>query len=188
MPPVHGTPQQTANKTPAAQKPAGPPAKATAPATAGKKPGVPKVDEAALAAYLKKAKRSQPKLTPADAERFSRLALTLLKQGDLAGSAAAAELATRANPQSRDAWVVYGSAHAKAKQFKPAEQGYKRALALDPKHLSSWTALGEIYLSQHQFKQATVALKQACMLDPECKHPAGVRARALIGRAIATLR
>lgn len=160
----------------------------TAPVAAQKKSALPKLDEAALAAFLRKAKRAAPALQVKDAERFNRLALTLAKKGNFAGSAAAAELATRADPGSRDAWVLYASAQAKAKNLVLAEQGYKRALALDNKHISSWTALGELYLAQHQFKKATVALKQACLLDPDAKHPAGVRARALIGRAIATLR
>ncbi len=147
-----------------------------------------KLDKEAIAKFVRSRPRKPLVLKPTDAPRYCNLALVFAKKKDDAGSAAAAELAARADPGSLDAWVLLASARARMRDYPGAQRAYERALKIDPQHTSSWTSLGELHLAQHQFKQATAALQKAMSLDPDATHPAGRRARALVGKAIAQLR
>ena len=58
-------------------------------------------------------------------------------------------------------------------------------------NVSDWlkvTAPDMVSRSLLDFIHAAQALKQALLLDPEAKHPAGRRARAIVGRTVSRLK
>lgn len=146
--------------------------------------------EARMTELREQAKKFRPQIVirPSDSGRYLSLAATFLQADDLEGAEAAAELATSCDESSGDAWIALGVARARQKKWELAAEAYEKAAALKPTEVGVWTDLGETYVSMSEFIKAAAALKQACELDPKAEHPAGRRARAVVGRTLAILR
>jgi cytochrome c-type biogenesis protein CcmH/NrfG len=123
-----------------------------------------------------------------DGARLLKLAALQLREKDYASAEAAALLVTAADPTSADAWLIVGVARAKRDEHARALPAYLRALELRPSDISAWTDLGEVYLTLLRNEEAAAAFRQAIRLDPEALHPAGRRARAVVGRTLSELK
>jgi cytochrome c-type biogenesis protein CcmH/NrfG len=123
-----------------------------------------------------------------DCTRFVRLGSALAKEQDFSGAQAAAEVATQCNPKRFEAWALLGMARAKQKLLAEAAPAYMKALELKPDDVACWAALGEIFIGLSDYERASSALRQALTLDPHSQHPAGRRARAVVGRTISLLK
>ncbi len=131
--------------------------------------------------------KQYPQLVKADAPRFVQMASALVQSEDLEAAEGAAELATIADPQHADAWLTLGIVRARRNEYTRAIPDYIRALELRPDDVSSWCDLGELYTLMGDYQKAAAALRQAMVLDPNADHPAGRRARAIVGRSLARL-
>lgn len=125
------------------------------------------------------------RLTVADAPQLSGFAATLLGEDDLEGAAAAAEVATIADPRWFDAWLILGAARARQALEEKALEAYARAAALKPNDVRVWTDVGELKLILLDYAGAAKALKLALQADPQGETPAGRRAQYLIAKTFA---
>lgn len=84
---------------------------------------------------------------------------------------AALEAATRASPQSADAWAALGTALFDASRFADAAQAFARAAALAPDRAPLWSALGEarVMASEREPLPAAAldAFRKAAAIDPK---------------------
>lgn len=122
------------------------------------------------------------------APKLVRLAASMFREKKYGDAALLAELATLGDPKMFRAWALRGASLAKDKKAHEAIPCLLQALSLRPDDVASWTDLGELYLQLLDYDKATEALKQAMTLDKDAKHPAGRRARAVAGRAMALLK
>jgi cytochrome c-type biogenesis protein CcmH/NrfG len=128
-----------------------------------------------------------PRLNERSAFYLTAAAARCYGDKDYRGAELAAKTALASDPYSHPAWMVLGGALAKQKYFRLAAECFEHALRLRPNDVEAWVALGESFVSMLDYKAASVALKRALELDPEAAHPAGRRARAIVGRTIKKL-
>lgn len=154
------------------------------------KPRIPAAEAPDFDAAAARQQRSNAaaRFGPQDAERFIRLAMQLLRDEDLVGAVACAEVATMCDPQHFAAWLALGTANARAKRFRQGAAAFLRAAEQRPDDVVAWTDAGECYVQLRDYEAAAQCLRQAMENDPQAKHPAGRRARALVGRTIALLK
>jgi cytochrome c-type biogenesis protein CcmH/NrfG len=123
-----------------------------------------------------------------DAKQLEKLAAkALLNHQDEAAEAAALAI-TAYDPKRARAWIMLGVSRAKMKRFSEAVPCFIHALELDALDVATWVDLGEAYISILDYTQAAKALQQAITLDPNAQHPAGRRARAIVGRTVQKLK
>lgn len=115
------------------------------------------------------------------------VAASALEDKNWRGAELAAKTALANDRHSHPAWMILGAALAKQKYFRLAAECFEHALRLRPNDVEAWVALGESFVSMLDYKSASVALKRALELDPDAAHPAGRRARAIVGRTIKKL-
>lgn len=89
------------------------------------------------------------------------------------------ELVTRV-PKSSEFWSAYGTALAKSQKIGEAVAALEKSLELRANNIEVWCVVAELSMDQLDWARATKALKRCLELDPNGKHPAGVRARALV--------
>lgn len=70
-------------------------------------------------------------------------------------------------PDSADAWLDVGEAHAALKHFEEAETSYKRSLELEPDALGSYCALSKLYSDNDQLPQAIEVIEQGIAANPD---------------------
>jgi cytochrome c-type biogenesis protein CcmH/NrfG len=128
-----------------------------------------------------------PKISARDAMLVCAGAAACLGEGDFQGAEIAAKAAIAADRESFEAWAILGVSFAKQKYFRLAAECFERALALRPNDVESWVWLGESMISMLDYEGAATALRRALQLDPQATHPAGRRARAVVGRTIRKL-
>lgn len=125
-----------------------------------------------------------PKLTAHDAFFLTCAAARAYEEDDLRGAELAAKTVLATDRDNHAAWMILGGSVAKQKYFRLAVQCFEHALRLRPNDVDAWVALGESFVSLLDYKGASVALRRALELDPRAEHPAGRRARAIVGRTI----
>ncbi len=77
-------------------------------------------------------------------------------------------------------YATLASAYQRTQQTEKAVQTYVEALQRAPANIYLLTNLGELLLNRGRLAEALDLFKKAIALDGDQKHPAGVRARALI--------
>jgi len=99
-----------------------------------------------------------------------RIARTKLRGGDAAGAQAALERSIRLHPTPR-AWALLGRVHESTSANSPAEQAYRRALALDPGNADALFGAIRVVIRQGRDVDARALLGEALRLHP--KDPRG---------------
>jgi superkiller protein 3 len=90
----------------------------------------------------------------------------LLQQGQYAKAAAELETATRLLPRSAQAWNHLGLAYHYQRQFQPAQQAYRQALAIDQNLASARFNLGNLFFEHNDFAAAIDQLMSYTLLHP----------------------
>ena len=101
----------------------------------------------------------------ADADYAAGMAA--LKGGDAASALRRFQSALKRFPDAANLHNELGYAHRKLRQFDPAFEHYKRALAIDPRHRGAHEYIGEAYLMVGDVASAEkhlVALRSICLL------------------------
>ena len=132
--------------------------------------------------------KRQDELHTGDCAKFLRIGAGFFKSGDYAGAERCAFVATTADATSVDAWVLLGAARAKLLNMDDALVAFETAARLRPDDTQRWVDLAECHLAKMSYKNAAAVLRRAMELDPNGEHPAGRRARALVGRTLVNLR
>jgi hypothetical protein len=87
--------------------------------------------------------------------------------GDWEGAIKALTNAALRDARNADIQNYLGYAYRRLRQFDPAMQHYRQALALNPRHRSAHEHLGEVYLVQGNLakaKEHLAALEQICLI------------------------
>lgn len=90
----------------------------------------------------------------------------LIQQGQYAKAAAELEMATRLLPKSAQAWNHLGLAFQYQRQFQPAQQAYRQALAIDQNLASARFNLGNLFFEHSDFAAAVDQLTSYTLLQP----------------------
>ncbi len=101
----------------------------------------------------------------ADADYAAGMAA--LKGDDAAGALRRFQSALKRFPDAANLHNELGYAHRKLRQFDPAFEHYKRALAIDPRHRGAHEYIGEAYLMVGDVASAekhVAALRSICLL------------------------
>jgi cytochrome c-type biogenesis protein CcmH/NrfG len=125
-----------------------------------------------------------PRLDARDAFFVTCAAARAYQEEDYECAELAAKTALANDRENHAAWMVLGGSLAKQKYFRLAVECFEHALRLRPNDLEAWVSVAESLVSQLDYAGAAVALERALTLDPRAEHPAGRRARAIVGRTI----
>jgi tetratricopeptide (TPR) repeat protein len=125
---------------------------------------------------------------PADkAAGMAALGRQLIEAEDFAAAAVAFAMAARAKDRA-DYWSALGFCEQKQNRLDAAVVAYRRAISAGGDDVQLWANLGEAYLDLFQYAPAAEALGKAMALDPNGDHPASMRARALVLKAVRDMR
>lgn len=127
-------------------------------------------------------------LRASDSTKLAAYAHACAKENDYFAAEGAAQLATIADPQCFEAWVMLGICYAKGNKFARAVPCYVKALELRPNDIACWSDLGELFVSLMDYPKAAATFRKVMELDPNAAHPSGRRARAVVGRTLALLK
>ncbi len=108
----------------------------------------------------------------------------LVKRGELVAAAVAFEMAVAASPKEPRYAAALGCVLQRRGQSKEAIAAYEKACAPGLNDIDVWTNLAELLLERLDVDAALPALEKALALDQKGVQPAGLRARALIQRAL----
>jgi cytochrome c-type biogenesis protein CcmH/NrfG len=123
-----------------------------------------------------------------DAHDLAAYGWQLLSAGHTRAAVGALQEAIAMGAERPSVFGAYGIALAKANRTQEALLYLRKSLALDATNVALWCATGELSLDRLDYKSALAALRNCLRLDPDAKHPAGIRARALIKRGEKMLR
>ena len=126
-------------------------------------------------------------LRPSHACQLEQYAASCAASADFSTAAAAALLATTADPDSANAWLLLGNALGAQRKASAAIVALERVVAIDPAHLQGWVDLGEASLALLDYAAAARALTQAIALDPHARTPQGLRAQMLVVETIQSI-
>ena len=116
--------------------------------------------EAAAQAYRVALRQNQH-----DADTQHRLAQSLAKLGRT--EAAKATLGQRSAAQAEaDTWVTIGGAELVRERLGPAQDAYRKAIALAPEHPLAWNGLGVALMRMNRTTDAEQAFDRAVSLNP----------------------
>ncbi|MCC6808760.1 MAG: hypothetical protein IT381_15145 [Deltaproteobacteria bacterium] len=126
--------------------------------------------------------------SPAQAAGFAHHAMLLRARGEHALAAEALRHALAGAPRRADYWGALGVCLAEAHQYEAARRAVSRALRLDAAKVDLWCVFGELSLELFDYNAAVHAFGKCIALDARAKHPAGIRARALVMKLDWTLK
>jgi cytochrome c-type biogenesis protein CcmH/NrfG len=118
-----------------------------------------------------------------DAVGYASMGRVLVTQGDFAAAAFAFSAALE-HTKSADLWAALGYCEQKLNRLQNAADAYEKAIHAGLDDVQVWANLGEARLDLLQYGHAAEALGKAIEKDPKGDHPASVRARALVLKAV----
>lgn len=92
-------------------------------------------------------------------------AQTLAKLGRAKEATASLVALTLSSPTSPDAFLALGRWHALNGQVEPAEQAFRKTLALDPRSKRAREGLADLYVKLHSAERAAVEFEQLAAID-----------------------
>lgn len=119
----------------------------------------------------------------ADAAGYASMGRVLVTQGDFSAAAFAFSAALQ-HSKTADLWSAFAYCEQKLGRLQSAADAYEKAIALGMDDVQIWANLGEARLDLLQYGHAADALGKAIEKDPKGDHPASVRARALVLKAV----
>lgn len=122
------------------------------------------------------------------AKRLARSGWQLVQQNQLEDAVLLLEGARDVLHDDADVWAALGIAYARSQKVHEALAALQTALLLDDKRIELWCIVAELSIERFDYTLALQAVGKCLALDPHSKHPAGIRARALIKKAEKQLR
>lgn len=120
----------------------------------------------------------------ADAEGYAAMGRALVEQQDFAAAAFAFSAALANGRDDGDLWAAFAYCEQKLGRLSQAAEAYEKAIDRGQGDVQVWANLGEARLDLLQYGHAAEALGKAIEKDPNGDHPASVRARALVLKAL----
>jgi cytochrome c-type biogenesis protein CcmH/NrfG len=122
------------------------------------------------------------------AKRLARNGWQLVQQNQLEDAVLLLEAANVVLSEDPDVWAALGIAYARSQKVHEALASLQTALLLDDKRIELWCIVAELSIERFDYALSLQAITKCLALDPDSKHPAGIRARALIKKAEKQLR
>jgi tetratricopeptide (TPR) repeat protein len=101
------------------------------------------------------------------AESNHELGYALLKRGEIVGAVAALRKAVEVRPDSVNAWIHLGNAHAAAREYEAGAAAYRRALELRPGYAEVHSNLGHALWKAGRLDEAIAECARAIELRPD---------------------
>jgi len=103
---------------------------------------------------------------PGNGPLLSALVRLYMQQGRAAAAVSACEAHVRRNGDDAFAWNLLGQVYSEQKEYRKAEEAFRKALAAKPDAMETYLLLGRMHLREGNYQKARAAYEGALQMQP----------------------